>query len=195
MANFQTHIAFGVMSSGMLATTAMAAAIATPNQALALTVAGTLGSILPDIDLEGSRQSRTIFGGLGMFFAFAALFSYSQFLSIAELCIMWLAIYVFIRYPMRRLFNEFTVHRGQFHSILANVFFAMAGVAIFHNVLGQGDMISWFGGAMIFIGAFIHLLLDEIYSIDFGGARVKRSLNKKLDSHQLLQQNQIKSKQ
>ena len=31
------------------------------------------------------------------------------------------------------------------------------------------------GGALVFIGALTHLLLDEIYSIDFAGNRVKRS--------------------
>ncbi len=31
------------------------------------------------------------------------------------------------------------------------------------------------GGAIIFIGALTHLLLDELYSIDFAGNRVKRS--------------------
>jgi membrane-bound metal-dependent hydrolase YbcI (DUF457 family) len=175
MANFQTHITTGVITSGLLSTVAMAAAVATPNQALALTMAGTLGSILPDIDLEGSRQSRTIFGGFGMFFSLVAVFSYSQFLSIAELCLMWLAIYALIRYGLWRLFNEFTRHRGIFHSLLANMFFAICAVLVFYRVLGMPDVISWLGGAAIFIGAMTHLILDEIYSIDFSGARVRRS--------------------
>ncbi len=124
MANFQTHITAGVLTSGVISTAAMAAAVVTPNEAMFLTIAGTVGSILPDIDLESSKQSRTVFGAFGIFFAFIALFHYSQFLSIAELSLLWLAIYIFIRHFIWRLFNEFTVHRGLFHSFLANAFLA-----------------------------------------------------------------------
>ena len=175
MANFQTHITVGVLTSGLIATAAMAAAVCTPSDAVMLTVAGTLGSILPDIDLEGSKQSRGVFGGFGLFFSFLALFQYSQFLSIAELSIMWLAIFISVRYFLWKLFHEFTVHRGLFHSLLASVFFGVVGVIIFFKLLDKTDTIAWMGGAMIFIGSLTHLLLDELYSIDFAGNRVKRS--------------------
>ena len=175
MANFQTHITVGVLTSGVITTVAMAAALVTPSEAVFLTIAGTLGSILPDIDLESSKQSRTVFAGFGIFFAFIALFHYSQFLSIAELCLLWLAIFVSIRYFAWKLFHEFTVHRGLFHSLLANVFFAVTGATIFYNLLEKTDTVAWMGGTIIFIGALTHLLLDELYSIDFAGNRVKRS--------------------
>ena len=175
MANFQTHITAGVLTSGLISTVAMAAAVVTPNDAIFLTIAGTLGSILPDIDLEGSKQSRTVFGGFGIFFAFIALFHYSQFLSIAELCVLWLGIFILVRYFIWKLFHEFTVHRGLFHSLLANLFFGVFGVVIFSNFLEKTDTVAWMGGALIFIGALTHLLLDELYSIDFAGNRVKRS--------------------
>ena len=175
MANFQTHITVGVLTSGVITTVAMAAALVTPSEAVFLTIAGTLGSILPDIDLESSKQSRTVFAGFGIFFAFIALFHYSQFLSIAELCLLWLAIFISIRYFAWKLFHEFTVHRGLFHSLLANVFFAVTGATIFYNLLEKTDTVAWMGGTIIFIGALTHLLLDELYSIDFAGNRVKRS--------------------
>jgi membrane-bound metal-dependent hydrolase YbcI (DUF457 family) len=175
LANFQTHITVGVLTSGLISTVAMAAAVVTPSDAIFLTIAGTIGSIMPDIDLEGSKQSRTVFGGFGIFFAFIALFHYSQFLSIAELCLLWLAIFVTVRYFIWRLFHEFTVHRGLFHSLLANIFFGVTGATIFYNLLEKSDTVAWMGGAIIFIGALTHLLLDELYSIDFAGNRVKRS--------------------
>ncbi len=175
LANFQTHITVGVLTSGLISTVAMAAAVVTPSDAVFLTIAGTMGSIMPDIDLEGSKQSKTVFAGFGIFFAFIALFHYSQYLSIAELCLLWLAIFVSVRYFIWRLFHEFTVHRGLFHSLLANIFFAVTGAAIFYNLLEKSDTVAWMGGAIIFIGALTHLLLDELYSIDFAGNRVKRS--------------------
>ena len=143
MANFQTHITFGVLTSGVIATTLMAAAVVTPNEAIFLTVAGTVGSVLPDIDLEASRQSRTIFGGFGIFAAFIALFQYSQFLSIAELSLLWLGIYMFVRYFIWRMFNEFTIHRGIFHSLLASLFFGSVGTLIFYYLLDKTDIVAW----------------------------------------------------
>jgi len=175
MANFQTHITAGVLTSGVLSTVAMAATVAAPREAVFLTIAGTIGSVLPDIDLASSRQSRTIFGGFGILFAFIALFHYSQFLSVVELSLMWLGMYLFVRYFIWKLFHEFTAHRGLFHSLLASVFFSAGCVIIAYHFLDKTDVIAWLSGLFLFIGTMTHLLLDEIYSIDFAGNRVKRS--------------------
>ena len=175
MANFQTHITVGVLTSGLIATVAMVGNVVSPTDAAFLTIAGTIGSIMPDIDLERSKQSRGVFGGFGILLAFMALFHYSRFLSIAELCLMWLGIYVFVRYFFWKLFHEFTSHRGLFHSLLASIFFGAVGAAVFYNLFDKTDIVAWMGGALIFIGAITHLLLDELYSIDFAGNRVKRS--------------------
>ncbi len=175
MANFRTHLAVGVVASGLLSTVSMAAALVTPGEALALTLAGAVGSLLPDIDLEASRQSGYIFGGLGIFFAFVALFRFSQSLSIAELWVLWLSIFLLVRYVIWKGFHGYTVHRGVFHSLLANVFFALVAVVVFSLVLQKTSTVAWLAGGFVFFGATIHLILDELYSIDFGGNRVKRS--------------------
>ncbi len=175
MANFQTHIVAGIVTGGLASTVALAAAIISPADAVALTLAATIGSILPDIDLESSKQSRYMFGSLGVFFAFVVLFKYSQFLSIMELWVLWIAIYIMFRYVLYKFFHGYTTHRGLFHSLLAVVFFGVIGVLIFHHVLHSTATVSWFGGAFVLIGAMSHLILDEIYSVDFANNRVKRS--------------------
>ena len=58
MANFPTHIAIGTIVSGGLATVALAGDVVSPENLVAVTVAGVLGSVLPDIDLKDSRPSR-----------------------------------------------------------------------------------------------------------------------------------------
>ncbi len=175
MANFQTHIVTGIVVSGLSSTVALAAALISPADALALTLAGTIGSILPDIDLESSKQSRYMFGSLGVFFAFVVLFKYSQFLSIAELWTLWIGIYVLFRYVIYKFFHGYTKHRGIFHSLLAAVFFSLIGVITFSNLLMSSDTVSWMGGGFVLIGVMSHLILDEIYSVDFANTRVKRS--------------------
>ena len=73
MANFPTHIAVGTVVSGALATATLAANVVAPENLVAVTLAGVLGSVLPDIDLKESRPSRAMFAGLAVFFSFAVL--------------------------------------------------------------------------------------------------------------------------
>ena len=60
MANFTTHIAVGTVVSGALATLTLAANVIPNGSLIAITMAGVLGSVLPDIDLKDSRPSRAI---------------------------------------------------------------------------------------------------------------------------------------
>ena len=55
MANFTTHIVVGTLVSGTLATLTLAADVIAPENLVAVTMAGSLGSVLPDIDLKDSR--------------------------------------------------------------------------------------------------------------------------------------------
>ncbi len=52
MANFTTHIAVGTIAAGALATLTLAADVIAPENLIAVTMAGVLGSVLPDIDLK-----------------------------------------------------------------------------------------------------------------------------------------------
>ena len=90
MANFPTHIAIGTVVSGALATVTLAADVVAPENLVAVTLAGVLGSVLPDIDLKDSRPSQALFAGLGVFFAFAVLFSLENKYSVVEMLVMWL---------------------------------------------------------------------------------------------------------
>ena len=98
MANFPTHIAIGTVVSGGLATVTLAADVVGPENLVAVTLAGVLGSVLPDIDLKDSRPSRAMFSGLAVFFAFAVLFSLEKPYSVAEMIILWLGTLVGVRY-------------------------------------------------------------------------------------------------
>ena len=85
MANFNTHLAVAAVGSGLCATVALAGHAAPQNYLLTLTLAGTIGGILPDIDLDkaipvGDLVQRAC--GIG---AFIALFSFSSQYSIAGL--------------------------------------------------------------------------------------------------------------
>jgi hypothetical protein len=175
MANFTTHIAVGTVVSGALATLTLAADVVAPQNLVAVTLAGVLGSVLPDIDLKDSRPSRAMFAGLAVFFSFAVLFNAATEFSIAELWILWLGTLLIVRYGLHALFHRVSVHRGIWHSILAAVFCSVATAIIFNRALGKPEGVSWLAAAFMFVGYLTHLTLDEIYSVDVMDTRIKSS--------------------
>lgn len=175
MANFTTHIAVGTVIAGGMATLTLAADIVSPQNVVAVTLAGVLGSILPDIDLKDSRASRMMFSGLGVFFSFAALFNAASKLSIAELWILWLGTLVAVRYGLHAAFHRLSIHRGIWHSVLAAVFASVATAIVFYYLLNRPEGVSWLAGVFLFFGYISHLVLDEIYSVDVMDRRLKAS--------------------
>ncbi|MDX2257656.1 MAG: metal-dependent hydrolase [Hyphomicrobiaceae bacterium] len=175
MANYATHIAAGTVVSGALATLTMAADVIGPQSLVAVTLAGVLGSVLPDIDLKDSRASSVLFSGIGVFASFCVLFLCAPHFSIVELWILWLGALVFFRYGLHAIFHRFAVHRGVWHSVLAGLFVAALTVLTFKVVLRLEDGVAWLGGAFMLIGYVVHLVLDEVYSVDFLGNRIKSS--------------------
>lgn len=180
MANFNTHLAVASVGSGLCATVALAGNAAPQTYLLTLTLAGAIGGILPDIDLEKAHPSRMLFGALGVIVAFIALFSLTRQYSIAELWIIWLCVYLFVRYGVFNIFHHRTKHRGIFHSFLAGAFFMVLTAVVFQRALGEPPALAWLTGFFVLIGYIIHLALDEIYSVDVEGVYIKRSFGSAL---------------
>ena len=175
MANFTTHIAVGTVVSGALATLTLAADVIAPENLLAVTMAGVLGSVLPDIDLKDSRPSQALFGGLAVFLSFAVLFTVAYKFSIAEMWLIWLGTLIGVRYGGQAIFHRFSYHRGIWHSILAAFFFWFLTAVVFKFVLNRHEGVAWLAGGFMFMGYMTHLVLDEIYSVDVMGTRIKSS--------------------
>lgn len=175
MANFRTHIAVGTVASGMMATITATAGLTNSQQAISLVLAGALGSVLPDIDLQESRSSRIMFFFIALFLAFCVVFALVTQYSIVEMWILWVGIFLGVRYFGQMAFHHFAVHRGVFHTIPAGILFGFATAAVFYNLFSDPASIAWLGGAFMFFGYLVHLVLDEIYSVDFNNNRIKRS--------------------
>jgi hypothetical protein len=170
MANFTTHIV-----AGALATLTLAADVIAPENLVAVTMAGVLGSVLPDIDLKDSRPSRAMFAGLAIFFSFAVLFTVATKYSIAELWIVWLGTLVGVRYGLHMIFHRISVHRGIWHSLVAGTFCSVATAIVFHRLLGRPEGVAWLAAGFMMIGYLTHLILDEAYSVDVMDTRIKAS--------------------
>lgn len=180
MADFATHMGWGAVGAGLAASATYAADIVPSADLLTLTTAGVIGSLLPDIDLEKAVPSRSLFTGLGLTLAFIVLFNFKASYSITELWLIWLAVFVTIRFGAYHLFHRNAIHRGIFHSLLAGLFFMAFTTAILAYSLGREPVVAWMAGLFVFGGYLIHLVLDEIYSVDITGARIKRSFGSAL---------------
>ena len=189
MANFPTHIGVGALVIGALATLTLAADVVAPENVVAVTVAGVLGSVLPDIDLKDSRPSQAMFSGLAAFFAFIALFLFVDKVSIAELWLIALATFLFVRFVAHTIFHKMSYHRGIYHSLLATVFFAFLTAAVYKHLLGRHEGVAWLAAGFMAVGYLVHLTLDEIYSVDVMDTRIKKSFGtalKPVDLHKPL---------
>ena len=175
MANFTTHIGAGTVVSGALATLTLAADVIAPENLVAVTLAGVLGSVLPDIDLKDSRPSRAMFAGLAVFFSFAVLFNAATKLSVAELWILWLGTLVGVRYGLHYVFHKLSVHRGIWHSLLGGVFVSVLTAIVFYYLLRRPEGVAWLAAGFMMVGYLTHLILDEIYSVDVMDVRIKKS--------------------
>jgi hypothetical protein len=174
MANFTTHISVAAGASAMAATTLLGAHVISAENTLWLTLAGTLGGILPDVDSDHSHPLQIIFISLYGIAVFALL-QQLQSLSIIECWGVLVLTYVGFRYAFLPVFKSWTVHRGIFHSVLAAVFFWFLTTCLLFWVYHAEPTFCWMMGLFVALGYLVHLSLDELYSVDFNNKRLKRS--------------------
>jgi membrane-bound metal-dependent hydrolase YbcI (DUF457 family) len=175
MANFKTHLAVAAACSGIMATGFLEAGVAAPRDVGLYFVMGTLGGILPDIDADHSVPGRMMFSFFALAIAFLTLFSRAGMYSIVELSILWAVTYVVVRYVIFLMFARLSVHRGVFHSLLAAAFFGFLTTSLAYHLFRLSTLGAWMTGLFVSVGYVIHLVLDEVYSVDLTGAHVKRS--------------------
>ncbi|MCS7304298.1 MAG: metal-dependent hydrolase, partial [Thermoguttaceae bacterium] len=78
--------------------------------------------------------------------------------------------YLLIRFGLGWLLRHFTVHRGMFHSLpVAGVFFLLA----FLLASGQEVALRWYKAGGVLLGYMSHLVLDELYSLEWVRGRWK----------------------
>ena len=175
MADFKTHVTVAAILSAPLAASTFIMGFANMNEAIFYALAGTFGGLLPDIDADDSAAIRLIFrlfgalaGGLAIAFGMDKLLHW-QILALA------IVSYLLVRFPIRWGFEQFTIHRGTLHSVLANIMFAILAVPATYHLFVLPEKTAWGIGVFVFLGATIHLVLDELYSIQLSGMRIKRS--------------------
>jgi membrane-bound metal-dependent hydrolase YbcI (DUF457 family) len=171
MASYRGHLTFaGLLGAGY---GSLALLEGNWDWRTALIAAGltTLGGLLPDLDSDSGVPVRELFGiaaavvPILLFDHVKALCQQSTEQTVAVLAVL----YLFIRYVLSYIFKSLTVHRGMFHSLPALV---IAGLATYLLYPSEDMRRRLFFSGGVMLGFLSHLVLDEIYSVDFMGVRL-----------------------
>lgn len=168
MADFKTHIGtscalgVGYAALGVYHSLDIEAAL----------VAGGLcgiGGMLPDIDSDSGIPVRETIGFAAAITPMLLVDRFQQLgLNYEQMVLAAGASYSFVRFCLARLLMRYTVHRGMFHSIPALLIFT--GLAFL--ICGSSNLqLRYFKAGGVALGVFSHLMLDEIYSVEWEGGR------------------------
>jgi hypothetical protein len=175
MPGFKTHITGStLLGIGYGAGAYFAYGVPWPTCAVAAGLCSVSG-MLPDLDSDSSTPQRE-----SMAFASAVVpmmlmhrFQRMGMGSHEMILLAGAAAYLLIRFGVSALLQWYTVHRGMFHSIPAAL---VAGEIAF--LLASGDDLSLrlFTGGAVTLGYLSHLVLDEIWSVEWAhGLHLKSS--------------------
>lgn len=171
MAGFRTHITVsGVLGVGYGAAAVQPLGFPTESALLAAGLTAVAG-MLPDLDSDSGVPIREMFGLAAVVFPLTLIPRFAEWqLSQEGILAMLLFGYLIIRYPIARAFKYFTVHRGMFHSIPAML---IAGLLVYLGYHSPDHNLRLLLGCGVMVGFLSHLMLDEIYSVDLRGVKIK----------------------
>lgn len=183
MANFTTHLTVVAVVSTAMTTFGLMSGLFGLGVAVFCWASGVIGGLLPDIDLETSTPAKRFFSLISLFIATLTAILYTSYYASyqggSELAkqslVVWVVAFLVVRYGMIGLFSHLTVHRGMVHSV---PYMAMCGLLAVYGAFygfGMTAKASWLFGGFLFVGAMVHLLLDEIYSVNVLGLKLKKS--------------------
>lgn len=168
MANFRTHITTSTLLGVGYAGLGAYRGLSIESALVAGGMCG-IGGMLPDIDSDSGVPLRET---MAFFAAVAPLLMYERFarlgLNYEQMALAGGAMYLFVRFGLTRLLARYTVHRGMFHSIPALLVFTGAAFLI----SGSSNLqLRYFEAGGVFLGVLSHLLLDEIYAVEWSRGR------------------------
>lgn len=129
-----------------------------------------VGGMLPDLDSDSGRPVREL---SGLAAVVVPLLLVPRFLAAGMshegiLCALGVG-YLIVRYGMAKIIRKMSVHRGMFHSIPAML---IAGLIVYLEYNSPNRGVRGLLAVGIMLGFLSHLVLDEIYAVDFNGVRL-----------------------
>jgi membrane-bound metal-dependent hydrolase YbcI (DUF457 family) len=131
----------------------------------------TVGGMLPDLDSDSGVPVRELFGLAAAVFPLLLVprLVHHEFSREAILATLLFG-YVVIRYGAATVFRHLNVHRGMYHSLPAML---IAGLCVYLAYHSPDRTVRLLLAGGVMFGFLSHLVLDEIYSVDWRGVRIK----------------------
>jgi hypothetical protein len=121
--------------------------------------------MLPDLDSESGRPLRE---AATLAAAVVPMLMVDRFermqLNHESMVLAAALVYIAIRFVLTEVFRRYTVHRGMWHSLPAA---AIVGMVSFLVMSSEDISLRMFKTMAVVLGFISHLILDEIWSVDF----------------------------
>jgi membrane-bound metal-dependent hydrolase YbcI (DUF457 family) len=171
MAGFRTHITFSTLCGVVYGGAAVNPLGFTPETAFLAAGVTAVGGMLPDLDSDSGVPVREM---SGLAAAVVPLLLMPRLMANGmthEGVLATLAgLYLLIRYGASWALRRVSVHRGMFHSIPAML---ISGLLVYLEYHSPDHRVRLLLAGGVMLGFLSHLVLDEIYSVDFNGVRLK----------------------
>jgi len=173
MAGFKTHITTSTVLGVAYGATAAVGFDVAPATCILAGGLCSVSGMLPDLDSDSGVPLRESIAFAAAVVPMLMLERFRQLGMAPEAMVLaGGAVYLMIRFGLAKLLKKFTVHRGMFHSIPACL---VAGELAFLLCGHESTAERYFNASGVMLGFMSHLVLDEIWSIDFKHARLKKS--------------------
>jgi membrane-bound metal-dependent hydrolase YbcI (DUF457 family) len=168
MADFKTHISVSTAAGVLYGMGGFHAGLPWESCVLGGALCSVSG-MLPDLDSDSGIPLREAV-------AFASAFVPMLLVSRLErigcshemMLLITVGVYFFLRFGIAELFRRYTVHRGMWHSIPAAF---TASLFAFLASSCEDINLRFFKTVAIFVGFMSHILLDEIWSVEYRRGR------------------------
>lgn len=133
----------------------------------------SIAGIMPDLDSDSgtpSKETIAFAAAVVPMLVFNKLQVYG--LTIEQMVLFGAPMYLLIRFGLGTIFKSANVHRGMFHSIPAA---AIAGLIGYLVCDSGAHLVHNYKAFAVALGYLVHLVLDEIWSVDVHEGRLKKS--------------------
>jgi len=175
MADFKTHITASSILGVGYASIGYAMFDVAPAHALVSAALCSVAGMLPDLDSNSGIPQREMLSFVSVCIPMLMIDRFEQLhMDHEQMVFVAGVMYVLIRFGLGNLFKKFTKHRGMWHSIPAAL---VAGMATFMICLTPDVQIRIFKAWAVVVGFISHLVLDEVYAVNWQGKlpKAKRS--------------------
>jgi hypothetical protein len=168
MADFRTHISVSTVAGVLYGLGGYQSGFAWESCAIAGALCSVSG-MLPDLDSDSGIPLREAVAFSSAFIPMLMVDRLQRMgLGHEMMLLITVGVYFFLRFGIAELFRRYTVHRGMWHSIPAGI---TASLFAFLASSCEDMNLRLFKTFAIFIGFMSHILLDEIWSVEYRRGR------------------------